>query len=810
MANGSRDPCRNLPDRGFDRNSKFKIHQNLVFNMDKWLLKKTSVSIDVSNNQKSNSSSLNDQENVNIQKIDDEKKIVNEMELKAVTASEYFSNLTDNIEIIFDNNEKNHNHNNDTKPGELKIEVKNEEEARQKEIKHNLCQKLQNMNSTDYLPSVFMNRLPMLYNNLSTSPSSTRFKSRLIKKMGESKKTRFVTNRRCNPTERYIQAVCFRYDGEYFAVLDRSGLVSVHFFEDVLKRESESDDEIKENKDALHPEMSFRTGVSQTISSMLWCNIKDKDELLITYSSGKMALVFDLDYVDIDTPNISSPTYILKDQRKDGYKTTQYLFHTGTQKYRDWRLNDVRLVVIGTDGGSIRMWVLDSSGGGSLNKTLIPKWDTFAVPTKQNTNKENSIIDIVPLCSPIDGNNDTVEKDVDDIDSRSKALSTTWSEENGGTWFACITKSFKISVWNACDILPQSFGKNPAPVCLFQLDLMNLLVRSPTARFAHLAFAPPSLVNVNAMLLDVDTGPACMKVVLEYKHKTSLVHEGYGIVTVDLMGTQIKSYQHFPRPVTISTEAKSNTEDERDRVPDRRPTKVIRWDLMKTFVVGEYLDSKKYDGITGGYCVSWFSDNDGSKERLMPTRSGLAVTQHFETKNTFGYSCRGQLTLPGMVLTAEPNSVHVFTTKDLRTWLNPHSDNTRSSTVILDFSWCGEVGDTPDRNMTIYTVVAITPRGLIINKPYQGPAIVDGYPKVVLRTNVVPCPSPMDDLYYFKDVYTVPFIQQDERVKAMAGHPTHPYLIAGREDGSLRVFTCNKRPETKHSHSLLAVEEQKE
>ena len=756
---------------------------------------KPSISIDISNSQKSSSISSNDKENVNLDEKNKKEDNLKEKEPQTIEVSEYFASLRDDSEINF-NNKVHDKNENDTKPGELKIEVKKEKEM--KEIINVIGHKPPNLHPTEYLPSIFMNRLPMLYNNVSSlSSSSSRLNSRLINKIGESKKTKFVKNKRCNPNERRIQAVCFRYDGEYFAVVDRSGLVSVYFFEDVLGRESENDSEIKENKDDLHPEMSFRTGVTQSISSMLWCNIKDRDELLITYSSGQMALVFDLDYVEIDTPAISSPTYILRDQCKDGYKTTQYLFHQGSQKYRDWRRNDARLVVVGTDGGFIRMWVLPSSTEGNLNKTLSPKWDTFVVPTEQNAKKENSIIDIVPLCSPSNSNscNNATGYEGAHAGARSQALSTSWSEENGGTWFTCITKSFKISIWDACDIRSQSFGKEPAPVCLYHLDLMNLLVRSPAAHFAYSSFAntnPPFHVNVNTMLRDADTGPGCMKIVLEYRHRTSLLHEGHGIATVDLIGAQVKSYQHFPRPVTISTEAKSNTEDETVRVPERRPTKFIRWDFMKTLAVGEYLDPKKYNNTTGGYRVSWFADNDGSKERLIPTRSGLAGTQHFKTRSTFGNSGRGQLILPGSVLTAEPDSIHVFTTKDLRTWLNPHSDNTRSSSVILDFSWCGGVAGTPDRNMSMYTVVAITPRGLILNKPYQGPTIVDGYPKVVLRTNVVPFSSPLTDPCCFKDVYTMPFVEQDERVVAMSGHPTKPYLMVGREDGSLRVFTCNK------------------
>lgn len=223
---------------------------------------------------------------------------------------------------------------------------------------------------------------------------------------------------------------------------------------------------------------------------------------------------------------------------------------------------------------------------------------------------------------------------------------------------------------------------------------------------------------------------------------------------------------------------------------------------------------------------------NSAKTGLLRSQLGTSVIESALLKcSYFSY------TLPGQVVRAIPGECEILVSHDLQYYLGntaaTNSSISRSSDVLLQWlhlsdSRCGDsfrlsqlftqackIADYDSQEATIYSVRT---NALVLNEPYQGPEVEDGYPRVQLRTKLLAQHHPSSvgsssssryhissnvtaytndvDFQSYLLLHECPIPStslnlQPSSVSSILTHPALPLIFLGQEDG--RVLTLSSR-----------------
>lgn len=179
-------------------------------------------------------------------------------------------------------------------------------------------------------------------------------------------------------------------------------------------------------------------------------------------------------------------------------------------------------------------------------------------------------------------------------------------------------------------------------------------------------------------------------------------------------------------------------------------------------------------------------------------------------------------TLPGYIQSASTGSSEIFTSCNLVEYLCSPSDATvspqRSSFIRLEWEssfsnhysdvncsngYLDDIGGNIFSNMkeevTVlkhYTICTVRKFKLVLDKPYDGPTVVNGIPRIYLHTNLV-----LTDMFTESNVdasttATMNITKRDMNgaipctdVTVMTLHPTESYIIVGKSDGDIQLHS---------------------
>jgi hypothetical protein len=191
-------------------------------------------------------------------------------------------------------------------------------------------------------------------------------------------------------------------------------------------------------------------------------------------------------------------------------------------------------------------------------------------------------------------------------------------------------------------------------------------------------------------------------------------------------------------------------------------------------------------------------------------------------------------TLPGHIVSAEPGSHEVVVSHDLQAYLCAEvalqTAYSKCSDVRFDWTFPHGVLEAPadpeelavtgpggvpySHTCSDNTVAQISPHRIVLQRPYVGPMVLHGQPRVLLRAALVPCgrtananatavtsSSSRAASRGVSGAYgstTVP-----EQYTALCAHPTYPFLVAGTRSDKVVIITptYNHQQSVESSHS---------
>jgi hypothetical protein len=207
-------------------------------------------------------------------------------------------------------------------------------------------------------------------------------------------------------------------------------------------------------------------------------------------------------------------------------------------------------------------------------------------------------------------------------------------------------------------------------------------------------------------------------------------------------------------------------------------------------------------------------------------------------------------TLPARVISASVGDCQIMISSDLSNYLCNFngllSSMTRSNEIRLEY-YCDSSPQLIEKQPSIsykdYTIESIRPYYLTLSTPYEGPTVVDGYPRVWLRTNLH-CKGWSLDSYYFQEMVNITKAAQAKQVMnmlkyprsnshwaidrmtklgqensdinlsnqvvTMAAHPSRDLLFVAHQDDSISIMTSASRFDPDVYASDLEEEEQVE
>jgi hypothetical protein len=192
-------------------------------------------------------------------------------------------------------------------------------------------------------------------------------------------------------------------------------------------------------------------------------------------------------------------------------------------------------------------------------------------------------------------------------------------------------------------------------------------------------------------------------------------------------------------------------------------------------------------------------------------------------------------TLPGHIVSAEPGSHEVVVSHDLQAYLCAEvalqTAYSKCSDVRFDWTFphgaleapadpeelavTGPGGVPYSHTCSDNTVAQISPHRIVLQRPYVGPMVLHGQPRVLLRAALVPCgrtananatavtSSSRLASRGVRGVYgstTVP-----EQYTALCAHPTYPFLVAGTRSDKVVIVnpTYNHQQSGESSYSSV-------
>jgi hypothetical protein len=177
-------------------------------------------------------------------------------------------------------------------------------------------------------------------------------------------------------------------------------------------------------------------------------------------------------------------------------------------------------------------------------------------------------------------------------------------------------------------------------------------------------------------------------------------------------------------------------------------------------------------------------------------------------------------TLPGYVLAAQPGEFEVTTTHDLQTYLCAEAaaaaSYSKASDVRFDWSYprgmlSGEYDDPsgagvvlgadglPHSGTTSSNAIAqVSSHRLVLQRPYVGPEVRGGLPRVLLQTSLVPsgrtanaaAPAPgiVRSVSDPRTAHQLTSSTVADHLTALCAHPTYPFLIAGARSDKVTIL----------------------
>eukprot|EP01041_Mallomonas_annulata_P003149 gene3149-6194_t len=407
-------------------------------------------------------------------------------------------------------------------------------------------------------------------------------------------------------------------------------------------------------------------------------------------------------------------------------------------------------VLAGGGTGSIRMW------DGKRPQNVL--WEVHGDPVLNTAMAECAIVGIRP------GNlaNDTI---------------------------IAMTRSGVISIWDTKKMIIESFGSNSLPTCVYRMNIWDGVLFSdipPTMRFSviNMNMFPTTYTSVYITLSSNDVYiidllnrgddreiiPAGRGMVQPPRVKTSnVVMLGVDSDQTLRDGNKYLNAQHCSAIFPVWMEKMS--------VTPLHGTVSLRF---QNFGNDIYNNTNISTTNTNSSTIKNSSNGGGSSSGITDASKSMSMSMSvpkMKRSSSMGFT----LTLPGAVHTATTGSCDLFVSNDLRSFL---STSTSSST---------------------YSVECITASGIRLNRPYEGgPDVIDGYPRVYIRTDLLPSSSYSSSDHDQTHAYThshmhthvqtgvesriAPDLDVTAPVTALESHPTMPYLILGLYDDEVVIL----------------------
>lgn len=167
-------------------------------------------------------------------------------------------------------------------------------------------------------------------------------------------------------------------------------------------------------------------------------------------------------------------------------------------------------------------------------------------------------------------------------------------------------------------------------------------------------------------------------------------------------------------------------------------------------------------------------------------------------------------TLPGFVMKATPGEVEIVVSRDLQQYLGNDAVTagviSRSSHIRLEWGYdpCRTLFDGINRSVSAsypedvssldYKVTSIRPYTITLEDPYRGPEVIDGHPRISIRTNLQARQFPHSD--ESKDqpastssLSTVHEMTMEQSITALCAHSSLPIVFAGLFNNQVTVMS---------------------